>query len=364
MQNDDNGAKKCEVCGVTVADLAKHNATQTHQKKVLVAQRKAEKEAAKMASTSAAAAAAAPAPETPDTVDKGCRSRAWCFTINNFTEADEEKLRALDCEYLVYGREHLTVGTPHIQGYVYFASARTLSVLKKKVHATAHFEPSHGSPSQNKAYCTKEDTEFFEKGQIPSPGARTDISEMKAAVKAGATMQQLIDQSESYQSLKTAELLLKYQPMPPPRPQLRVHWFYGSTGTGKTHTAFAEAGTADTWVSGKTLQWWQGYSGQKNIIIDDMRGDFCEFHTFLRYLDIYPIQVEYKGASTWLRAENIYITTPMKPEDLYRSRTTEDIAQLLRRIHDVREFTTPYVPSIAARVDLTPKDFAAAYSSI
>ncbi len=47
------------------------------------------------------------------------RSRSWCCTVNNWTSADEDKLKALPFSYLVYGKETcLTTGTPHLQGYV------------------------------------------------------------------------------------------------------------------------------------------------------------------------------------------------------------------------------------------------------
>lgn len=51
------------------------------------------------------------------------RGKRWCFTINNWTDADEQRLRGLedDCEYLVCGREKGSGrGTAHLQGYVNF----------------------------------------------------------------------------------------------------------------------------------------------------------------------------------------------------------------------------------------------------
>lgn len=279
---------------------------------------------------------------TESSTSKDIRSRAWTFTINNYTPEDESRLQAIECVYIVYGREIApSTGTHHLQGYIYFSAQRTLSVLKKKIHPSAHFEVAKGNGEQNRTYCTK-DGNFFEKGTIPSAGKRTDISEMKKAVRDGATMAELIESSTSYQSIKTAELLMKYQ-APPPIRAVRVLWYWGSTGTGKTHLAFQQCPGA--WVSGKNLTWFQGYSGQKEIIIDDFRGDFCEFHTLLRILDKYPYQVELKGSSAWLRAETIIITSCHPPDQVYRNRTTEDIEQLMRRITEIRHFDVRYSPS-------------------
>ena len=93
----------------------------------------------------------------------------------------------------------------------------------------------------------------------------------------------------------------------------------------------------DFWISGETLQWWQGYNGQTDVIIDDFRGDMCRMHTLLRYLDRYPVQVPIKGSSCWLRATRIIITSCFKPDNVYL-KERERIEQLLRRITEVREF--------------------------
>jgi len=69
------------------------------------------------------------------------RSRAWCFTINNDTFDDLEKMLDMTFQYLVFGFE--TGGKKkvcHIQGYVYFNNALSQSSVKKKL-PRAHLEP-------------------------------------------------------------------------------------------------------------------------------------------------------------------------------------------------------------------------------
>ena len=34
-------------------------------------------------------------------------------------------------------------------------------------------------------------------------------------------------------------------------------------------------------------KFWEGYDGHDNVIIDDIRGDFCKFHQLLKLLDRY-----------------------------------------------------------------------------
>lgn len=351
------------MCGVKYRARNTHLATKSHQAKAAAIMRREEKERA-------AALTSAPSTSTSEqaATDKGPRSRAWQFTLNNYVQADEDRLHNLDCEYIVYGHEVGASGTPHLQGYVYFGTQRTLSVLKKKVHPTAHFEPARGNADQNYAYCTKEGREIYERGTRPHAGTRTDIAAMKELVKGGASIGEVIDSASSYQELKAAELLMKYQPMPDRR-EVVIHWYYGATGTGKTYAAFEEAKAAsavpgDIWISGRNLEWWQGYQGQHNVILDDFRGDFCEFHTLLRYLDVYPIMVNFKGGSTWLRATHIWITSPYPPERVFMNRTAEDLAQLTSRIgqSNIREFTGPN--RRIDRVELTGADILGAIDKI
>jgi hypothetical protein len=72
----------------------------------------------------------------------------WCFTLNNYTSADEETFLNLDAKYLVYGREVGAEGTPHLQGYIQFMSKKRLTALKK-LHPSAHWEPAKGDQLSN-----------------------------------------------------------------------------------------------------------------------------------------------------------------------------------------------------------------------
>lgn len=71
-------------------------------------------------------------------------SRAWCFTLNNYTAEEEVAVQQLDVAYLVYGREVGAEGTMHLQGYLYRTLAR-LSAMKKMI-PRAHFEAAKGTP--------------------------------------------------------------------------------------------------------------------------------------------------------------------------------------------------------------------------
>lgn len=263
------------------------------------------------------------------------RFRGWCFTINNYNDEDLAKVDAISCEYCVAGLEVGESGTPHVQGYVYFGTLKSLKQMKK-IHAKAHWEGARGDAEENRAYCIKEGR-FKERGTIPHAGKRTDIDAIKDAVKKGATMSEVVENVTSYQALKTAETLMKYQKCNSIR-EVEVKWYWGPSGSGKTWAAIHECGDGDYWISSRGLKWWDGYSGQKYVIIDDFRRDFCTFHELLRLLDIYPFRVETKGSSQWLRATTIVVTAPYDPVKSWEGQTEECLDQLRRRIKIVRQF--------------------------
>jgi len=283
--------------------------------------------------------------------------RAYCFTINNYSNDEWASLPKLYEEnyasYLIAGKEMgEECKTPHIQGYVYFngrgygmSAAHKLPGL-----ARAALIVARGDAHANQKYCSKQG-EFIELGKPPKKGARSDITEIKEIIGKGGNMREVIAQATSYQALKTGELLLKYQKAPE-RPDIKVYWYHGDTGSGKTRTAIKEAGE-DYWMSSKNLKWWDNYDGEKKIIIDDFRRDFCTFHELLRITDRYPFKVETKGGFRALLAEEIWITCPLPPEELWQGHL-EDLQQLLRRITKIQKFIRepPSEPEVKGNINL------------
>lgn len=112
------------------------------------------------------------------------RCKAWCFTLNNYTDVEYRKIiewgATSDVQYLVVGRETGSSGTPHLQGYVLLDVRQRMPYLKEKIGRRAHLQPAKGSAQQNRAYCTK-DGDFQESGQLPSvgQGKRSDIDTFK-----------------------------------------------------------------------------------------------------------------------------------------------------------------------------------------
>jgi len=108
----------------------------------------------------------------------------------------------------------------------------------------------------------------------------------------------------------------------------RVYW--GRTGTGKSRRAWEEAGM-DAYIKNPNTKYWCGYSGQKNVIIDEFSG-MVNITNMLLWLDRYPLIVEVKGSAVPSEFENIWITSNIDPENWYPEARPEQIQALLRRM--------------------------------
>lgn len=114
------------------------------------------------------------------------QSKHWCFTLNNYTDDDVERLKnpGVAIEYLVCGREVGESGTPHLQGFVKFRDRKRLNAVKTIIGQHGHYECARLVPAAIK-YC-KKDGDFFEFGSLQGgAGRRSDLEEFKTAVKSG-----------------------------------------------------------------------------------------------------------------------------------------------------------------------------------
>lgn len=111
------------------------------------------------------------------------RGKRWCFTLNNWTEGEQQLLAdLLDSEHVfygVYGRETGENNTPHFQGYVIFAEPKTFNQAKQLLGERYHIEISKGTPRQASDYC-KKDGDYEEFGElVDAKGKRTDWERLR-----------------------------------------------------------------------------------------------------------------------------------------------------------------------------------------
>lgn len=308
-------------------------------------------------------------------------NRAYSFTLHVPDEADylepndlKTRIELLQqnpgFKYLVISQEICpTTSRKHYQGYINWRQPHRWKASLK--HLTETFpdlchpfqEVSGGDALQNRKYCLKLDTPtpnevWWEFGQLPKPGSRTDLAAIVTAVASGMP---LLDIANNYPTeyLKYHGGIKSYQLLTSSKPRTghvdpTVHWLFGPTGVGKSRRVFEQYGNNAYW---KMMdKWWDGYLGQDVVVFDDYRANLCFFHELLRIVDRYPYRVQPKGGSIELSATTFVFTTTSRPEVIWHTKTGEQIDQLLRRISTIEEILpdgsskihkdaeTPYTP--------------------
>jgi len=263
------------------------------------------------------------------------KSRGFCFTWNNFTSdsvvAVEKVMKS--ARYGIFGSEVGEKGTPHLQGYVYFDNARSFEALRKKMIG-AHIEIAKGSPDQNREYCSK-GGKFLEFGVIPKQGTRRDLAAVAEDVKNGLKVDTICI-NEPMMFHQYGRTLNKIEDLMA-RKKFRTEmtkgiWYWGSTGTGKSHKAF-EGFTPEThYVVPNDNGWWDGYTQQKIVILNDFRGEI-PYNMMLQLVDKWPMVVRRRNREPMpFTSEIVIVTSSLPPAQLFNRRADEDdIAQLLRR---------------------------------
>lgn len=261
-------------------------------------------------------------------VNNQTQSRAWCFTLNNFTEKDKIFFKDLEVKYIIFGEEVGSSGTPHLQGFIIFLRAYKFCSVKK-LHKDCHWEPAKCEDAGN--YCLKDQNYYKQDNR--KQGHRSDLDSVVSNLKTGGLKKVLEENPKEYIKYHSGieKLSLHYQKDRDFKPE--VVWLYGATGTGKTRYVVEKE--PELWMSGKNLKWWCHYENEEAVLFDDFRGDFCTFHELLRILDRYKYNIEVKGGYRKFNSKRIYITSCYPPEQIYETR--EDIGQLLRRIDRVIE---------------------------
>lgn len=291
-------------------------------------------------------------------------SRAYCFTLNNYTEDDIALLSVINekIRFICWGQEIAPeTGTPHLQGYVEFKTPLRIAGIKKLnvSFARMHLEVRRGTRDEAKAYCAKGDQSkeefettgtngpnyglnvaYFEFGnwEAGGSGSRNDLGVIRnLAITEGMRGVAL---TGNMQQIKVAEAFLKYHEEP--RDWLtEVFWFWGPSGSGKSRAARELFANADFFVKNDNSKWWDGYDGHEAVIIDDFRDSWWSLTEMLSLLDRYEKRVETKGGWRQFKPKQIVVTSIHPPSHMYRI-ADEDSRQLIRRVTRVDNFVTRF----------------------
>lgn len=263
------------------------------------------------------------------------RARAICFTLFNYTDEDLDKIAEYardECQYLIYGKEICpTTQRPHLQGYLYWNNARRYP--NKKFRALLNLEKrgrdsvAKGTPQQNYVYCSK-DANFTEFGEMPEQGARTDWHRAINDLHTTDIVDVIQEQPQLLPAIRALERFksLTFKPL---NRDVQVIVLIGQPGTGKSRYAYEHYPELYSKPDG---QWFDGYSGQKTILLDDYYGSL-PYPTLLKVCDRYPFNAPVKGGFIWAQWDTVIITSNNSIDQWYQM----PVDALKRRITILKE---------------------------
>lgn len=229
-----------------------------------------------------------------------------------------------DATYIKGQQEIGTSGFRHWQIICYFQKKRTVTATKTQFCVEAHVEPSRSSAVE--AYVWKSETKVagteFEFGERPlKRNSKTDWDRVLSNAKKNNLED--IPSDIFIRSYSTLNRIGVDFAQPVLRTPQKVIVLWGPSGSGKSHWAFENAGD-DYYIKAPLTKWWDGYRGQKTILIDEFRGVIDVSH-FLKWVDKYPCAVEKKGSQVYLETTTWYITSNLHPDSWWP--TLDDATQ-------------------------------------
>lgn len=263
--------------------------------------------------------------------------------------------------YIVFGEEKASTGTPHLQGYMYFPNARTMSsvvarcprlslkpVINKKqcILYSMKGEQTHAEWDEHKEKGPNygKNAVVTELGVRPRQGKRTDLHEYISAVEDGVRdLKRLRYEHPSvlakYPKFAT-DVLFDYMDIPDTIPVLENYWYYGPTGTGKSRLLGHILPRGFCKMRNK---WWDGYLGQPDIIIEEMNPDDRSFANLLKqWVDHRKFPAEIKNTKVDIRPLRFWITSNYSIRECFPDH--RDYEPLERRFREIYVPSPPEVP--------------------
>jgi hypothetical protein len=255
--------------------------------------------------------------------------------LNNYTEEQYQAILAVDCRYVVCGKEVGESQTPHIQGFIAFANAKSLSAVSK-ILFKAHCEVKRGSFKEASDYCKKEGP-FEERGTLPLDELDKGDAEKKRWADAILAVKENRVEDVDPQILCTSLKKIEYAVERIRAVKRKIdtldvlehRWYVGETGTGKSRSAREEF--PDAYIKDPMERWWDGYIDQEVVIIEDFdKYQKSQGGDMKRWLDRYSFQAPFKGGYMIIRPRMIIVTSQYRPHEIWDDPKT--VSAIERRV--------------------------------
>ena len=296
------------------------------------------------------------------------QSRQDILTINDPQEHGFDHDLIIDRMHLFHPRyfcladEIATTGTYHTHAFLLGYSPIRFSTVKRRF-PTAHIEAAHGSAKENRDYVRKEGKwaetakaetsvagTFFEFGELPTEAEETapKMHQLVQDVTDGCTTVEIIKSNPSFafkgKDIDALRETLTSERFKTENRDVKVHYFYGDTGTGKTRGIFERHNPEDvcrvTDYGRKTGLRFDAYHGQDVLVFEEFHSQ-VPIDAMLNYLDVYPLMLPARYNDRVACYTTVYITSNLPLEQQYtdvQRYKPETWKAFLRRISEVKEY--------------------------
>ncbi len=266
------------------------------------------------------------------------QSKNWCFTDFELLDWGKIYRETENIKYICWGEETCPkTKRKHYQGWLQVINKKRLGGIKKLCQSKKiHVESCRGTESENNKYCQK-DNLYQKIGEFTTQGKRTDLDELKKIIDNNGTLKDIADENfqafiQYNRGFKEYKNIIDKSNRKHFR-KLEIIHIHGETGLGKTRKAMSYSD--DTYkIQGNALQWWDGYEGEKTLVIDEYDSQInCT--ELLGILDGYQLRLPIKGSFTYANWEKVIITSNYK--DLHIRAKSMHQNALKRRITETIE---------------------------
>lgn len=229
-------------------------------------------------------------------------------------------------EYVVAAEKHAD-GANHLHAYVKFESGITPPNSKVfDFNKHGNYQPCRSCKAVIK-YC-KKGGDFISSFDLDSYLKKKGKVDAEL-IKTKSVKQALIDEDITHYAIRTYQLARSILVDSYTHTDVRGFWFFGPPGCGKSHKARTE--NPDSYIKAQN-KWWDGYDGQKTVILDDLdKGAYGLGHYLKIWADKWPCKGEVKGAQVELVHTKFIVTSNFAISSIWDPEEEPEMYQAISR---------------------------------
>jgi hypothetical protein len=286
--------------------------------------------------------------QDPNLLKFEIQSKSWFLTYPKCPMTKEEVHALLEAKGRpiaggVIARELHEDGSPHI--HVYLLLVKKLNCRNARFWdlGSCHGNYQHARNLDHVTAYIKKDNDYLEFGDLDFAAKLSAREDHATYLGKRLLTEPLIDIINDHPKLalrahdleKAQNTCRRLALKNPPHETTRGTWIRGPPGSGKTHSVHTTE--SDLYIKAQN-KWWDGYTGQAAVLIDDFdqQGE-CLAHHLKIWSDKWPAQGETKGGHVPLTYDRLIVTSNFTIDQAFKNTDPETIKALNRRFKKIHK---------------------------